>query len=98
MKHNAKTSPTRFRDLELITVTVSESSIPSADKLRKLAHDLQSAANAFHFAIETMASETKDCGSERQIKKISQLRQHVKLNLECIELVCRSLLNIQRSE
>lgn len=98
MKHSNETNPSRFRDLKLITATVNNSSIPGADHLRMLAHDLQSAANAFHFTIETMASEESDKTSERQAKKISQLRQHVKLNIECIELVCRSLLNIKQQE
>jgi hypothetical protein len=98
MKHTTENNPSRFGDLELITTTVNNSSMPSADHLRMLAHDLQSAANAFHFTIETMASEKTDKTSERQAKKFSQLRQHVKLNIECIELVCRSLLNIKQQE
>lgn len=94
MKDPGETSCGRLRDVALITRPKKNSSTLNAGSLRKLVHDLHSAANAFHFAVDTMMSEMGVGTSERQLKKISQLRQHVMLNFECIDLVCQALVNI----
>jgi hypothetical protein len=95
MKDSGETNYGRLRDVALITKPKKNSSTLKAGALRKLVHDLHSAANAFHFAVDTLASEMEVGTSEWQLKKISQLRQHVRLNFECIELFCQALVNIQ---
>jgi|688.fasta_scaffold43578_2 hypothetical protein len=94
MKDPGETNNGRLRDVALITRPTKNSPINGA-ALRKLVHDLHSAANAFHFTVDTLVSEMGVGISERQLKKIRQLRQHVTLNFECIELVCQALVNIQ---
>jgi hypothetical protein len=95
MKDPDETNDGRLRDVALITRPIKHASNLSAEALRKLVHDLHSAANAFHFAVDTLVSEMEIGPRERHLKKISQLRQHVRLNFECIELVCQALVNIQ---
>lgn len=95
MKDPGETNYGRLRDVALITRPTKNSSHLNAGVLRKIVHDLHSAANAFHFAVDTLASQMEVGTKDRQLKKISQLRQHVRLNFECIELVCQALVNIQ---
>lgn len=95
MKDPGETNHGRLRDIALISRPTKNPSTLTKDALRKLVHDLHSAANAFHFAVDILVSEMEVGTTDRQLKKNRQLRQHVRLNFECIELVCQALVNIQ---
>lgn len=55
--------------------------------LERLAHDLHSAANAFSFLVDQMASELENSTDDRQRRKLNQLRQHDAMNKNCINAI-----------
>jgi hypothetical protein len=57
--------------------------------LERLAHDLHSAANAFSFLVDQMASELENSTDDRQRRKLNQLRQHDAVNKNCINAVAK---------
>lgn len=59
--------------------------------LERLAHDLDSAANAFSFLVDQIASELEKSPDERHRRKLNQLRQHDAMNKNCISAIAKCL-------
>ena len=59
--------------------------------LERLAHDLHSAANAFSFLVDQIASELENSPDDRHRRKLNQLRQHDAVNKNCIDAIANCL-------
>jgi hypothetical protein len=57
--------------------------------LERLAHDLHSAANAFSFLVDKIASELENSPNDRDRQKVNQLRQHDAMNKNCINAIAK---------
>lgn len=95
MKHARQTHHKIFQDIQFISTLADNPSSLNATTLGKLIHDLQSAANAFAFTVEAMSLDANKQSQERKLAKLRQLRQHARLNQECVQMVCSSLAKIR---
>ena len=57
--------------------------------LERIAHDLHSAANAFSFLVDQIASELENSPDDRHRRKLNQLRQHDAMNKNCINAIAK---------
>lgn len=71
------------------TMTLSAQVPPETDQasLERLIHDIRSAANAFSFLVDQLASDPASSGNDRHLRKLNQLRQHDAVNKICMDAI-----------
>lgn len=87
-------SPTAANILDTFNTITLSARVPEGTdprSIERLIHDLRSAANAFSFLVDQLASELEKSSDDRHRRKLNQLRQHDAVNKNCMDIMIKCL-------
>jgi len=93
-KKNSKTE-----SIELVRAVTMKIELPQQIQIvdiRKLAHDITSASNAFGFLIEQISEELQPNQNDDAVTKLNQLKAHQQLLKNLVDNICHSLLTSKK--